>query len=441
MKIVYVGDNRNRGNFGCRATSTALSQIIEKKNTIVGTVSGRYTNNDTGELFYYEYLPSFLYRRLGKIKRWIQIKTALYYFIRLMRLGRQYIFSKFDYLCEDNMDKSLSNFIRCLPANPHLNEFDLRQYDFDALVVNGEGSFIFSEPAWRESVNELMLMYWAQKMGKKVYYLNGMLSDDPFSKRNNRFISVVKPIFEKAEILGVREDYSLAYATEQFPSANIRKFPDALFTWYDIINDRFRITNGRYIIGMSGASNKSFSEFDFEDNYILISGSSSVGTAANNMNEIIERYSSLVNAVKNSVKQKVYLIEVCEGDNFLREVSKITKTGLIPIDTPILSAAKILANADVYISGRYHPAILASQGGTPCVFMSSNSHKTKSLQELLQYKKIHEYYVLPSDAEINEMIKDAKDAISQGASLRESIKKRSKELSELASNMQNIFAT
>ena len=57
MKIVYVGDNRNRGNFGCRATSTALSQLIEKDNVIVGTVYGKYTNVDTGELFYYKYLP------------------------------------------------------------------------------------------------------------------------------------------------------------------------------------------------------------------------------------------------------------------------------------------------------------------------------------------------------------------------------------------------
>ena len=54
MKIVYVGDNRNRGNFGCRATSTALSQLIEKNNVIVGTVSGRYTNVDTGELFFHK---------------------------------------------------------------------------------------------------------------------------------------------------------------------------------------------------------------------------------------------------------------------------------------------------------------------------------------------------------------------------------------------------
>lgn len=48
MRVVYVGDNRNRGNFGCRGTSTALSQLISQQNTIVGRISGKYTNWDTG---------------------------------------------------------------------------------------------------------------------------------------------------------------------------------------------------------------------------------------------------------------------------------------------------------------------------------------------------------------------------------------------------------
>ena len=439
MKIVYVGDNRNRGNFGCRATSTALSQIIERNNEIVGTVSGRYTNNDTGELFFYKYLPASIYKWLGNKRRWPQLKSAFYLFIRLIRLGRQYIFSNFDYLCEDDLEKSLSNFLKCLPANSHLKEFDLRQYDFDALVVNGEGSFIFRVPAWRESVNELMLMYWAQKLGKKVYYMNGMLSDDPFTKRNYKFISIVKPIFEKAEVLGVREDYSLTYAKEQFSCAKIKKFPDALFTWYDIINDDFKVTDGKYVMGMTGASNTSFYNFDFTKPYILVSGSSSIGKATNNISEAISIYSGLVSEIKKAFKHNVYLVEVCEGDNFLRAVGENTNTGVIAIDTPILAAAKILANAEVYISGRYHPAILASQGGTPCVFMSSNSHKTRSLQELLNYKKVHEYYVLPSESEIAEIIKDAKDAISKGQSLRDEIKRHAKELCLLANQMEEIL--
>ena len=70
MKIVYVGDNRNRGNFGCRATSTALSQIISKENQIVGVIHGDYTNVDTGELFFSNWYPSWLYKKVGKLKYW-----------------------------------------------------------------------------------------------------------------------------------------------------------------------------------------------------------------------------------------------------------------------------------------------------------------------------------------------------------------------------------
>ena len=50
MRIVYVGDNRNRGNFGCRGTSTALSQLLTINNEIVGRISGKFTNWDTGEV-------------------------------------------------------------------------------------------------------------------------------------------------------------------------------------------------------------------------------------------------------------------------------------------------------------------------------------------------------------------------------------------------------
>ena len=135
----------------------------------------------------------------------------------------------------------------------------------------------------------------------------------------------------------------------------------------------------------------------------------------------------------------MYLVEVCEGDYFLREVGKRTKTDIISIDTPILAAGKILADASLYISGRYHPAILASMGGTPCVFMSSNSHKTKSLQELLEYDIVHEYYVLPSDKEIEQMIERAKFLVGEGNEVRKKIQTRSKELSDSAKKMIEVL--
>ena len=246
-------------------------------------------------------------------------------------------------------------------------------------------------------------------------------------------------MFDKCEAVCVREDYSYEYAKEQFPNCKLKKYPDALFTWYEYINDGFVVPDGKYVMGMSGAFNNSFKNFDFTKPYICISGSSAVGKASSDEETIISTYEKLVNKVKASFKQNVYLVEVCEGDHFLVEVGKRTNTGVVSIDTPILSAGKILANAEAYISGRYHPAILASMGGTPCVFMSSNSHKTKSLQELLQYDFVHEYYVLPSDEEIEEMTKRTKDLLMQGEDLRNRIKARSKELSEEAKKMIEVL--
>ena len=429
MKIVYVGDNRTRGNFGCRATSTALSQIISKDNEIVGRIYGDYTNFDTGELFFYQHLPSWVYKKCANFKHWEYLKKGLYMFGRMIK-RKKYYFSNFDFIGYD-FEKSINNLIRCLPANPHLKDYDLRQYDFDALVVNGEGSFIFATPPWRECLIEAMLMYWAEKMGKKVYYLNGMLSNDPYTEQNKKTIEVVQPIFAKAEVISVRESYSYKYAKENFRDINLKHYPDALFSWYDYINDDFKVKNGRYVMGMSGATDNSFIDFDFTKPYICISGSSSIGLAASSKEEPVNVYSSLVNDVKNAFPEyNVFLVNVCEGDNFLNDVAEKTNTPIVPMDTPILSAGKILANAQLYISGRYHPGILASLGGTPCVFMSSNSHKTRSVQELLEYDDPNEFNVLPDENERKKIIDLAKKKIEEGEELRNKIKNRCLELSK-----------
>lgn len=100
---------------------------------------------------------------------------------------------------------------------------------------------------------------------------------------------------------------------------------------------------------------------------------------------------------------------------------------------------KILANARAFVSGRYHPAILASLGGTPCVFMASNSHKTKSLQELLKYENVVEYPVLPSDEEIMSIVQDTSIVIQGGDETRDKIRNRAKELCDNAQTISELI--
>lgn len=76
MKIIYIGDNRNRGNYGCRATSTALSMLVSHNNKIVGRVKGDSTYFYP-DVFYFKYFPKWLYKSVKKLPYWNHIRTIL----------------------------------------------------------------------------------------------------------------------------------------------------------------------------------------------------------------------------------------------------------------------------------------------------------------------------------------------------------------------------
>lgn len=438
MKILYVSDNRCRGNFGCRATSIALSQLVGENNEIVGRISGAYTNWNCGNLVVNNRWSLSKYKRLSKNKKWSKKAYLIYHFHRFLD-GDSFFFGKHDFISYD-LDKSINNLKKCVIANPHISEYDLDKYDFDAMVINGEGSFIFSETPWRESLIITMLMHWAQLKGKRVYFLNAMLSDDPNSKHNDKMIEVVSSVFEKCEVIQVREDNSYTYAKTYFPNLkNLELKPDALFSWYKYINDGFKVTNGIYHIPFRYETDESFYQYDFKNPYILICASSS-SLIINNLSKAIDVYTALVEKCKIEFPEhKIYMIITDWGDNFLKEVSKRTGVPFIPTEINIVSIGKIIANASLFITGRYHPAILGSLGGTPCVFMGSNSHKTFSLQKLLHYEDPKEYSCLPSDDEIDKIVADGRVILGKGDALRELIKVRAKELSKDSQSIQQLI--
>lgn len=437
MKILYVSDNRVRGNYGCRATSTALSQLIRRKHEIVGVITGRFTNNNTNHLFFCKWFPAWIYKAVSKKRKNKYFELISYVILKKISklFSSHYLGGPCDYLSLD-FEQSIKNLKTCLSANPYLEEFDLDNYDFDAMVVNGEGSFIFSTPEWhwREAMTLGMLMYWAQKKGKRVYFLNAMLSDESTSERNYRMLEVMDGVLSKCEVVQVREEVSCDYAKQYLPNVKPIIKPDALFTWYPLVNDGHKVTNGKYYIPHCEEKDELYETLDFSKPYICVSGSSH-GDISVDITKTIEAYTNLVQKLKECYKNNIYLVEVCEGDSFLREVSAQTECPLISVETPLVAAAKILANAEVFVSGRYHPSILASLGGTPCVFMGSNSHKTRSLQNLLQYSSIYEFGAIPSHDEIERIVEIAMSRISES---RDNIKKRCKELCQEAETIVDL---
>ncbi len=84
---------------------------------------------------------------------------------------------------------------------------------------------------------------------------------------------------------------------------------------------------------------------------------------------------------------------------------------------------------------------MASLGGTPCIFMGSNSHKTLSIQDVLDYDEVIEFGANPTDLEIDKIIDLAKIKLDQGAGLRNKIIQTVNELSSTASLINEMICT
>ena len=100
--------------------------------------------------------------------------------------------------------------------------------------------------------------------------------------------------------------------------------------------------------------------------------------------------------------------------------------GIVPADAPILMCGAVLAHARLFISGRYHPSIFASLGGTPCIFLGSHAHKMGSLSRVLEYEDRREFNAFPDDAEIAEIVSAARKYLDQGETLRANIRQVAK---------------
>jgi polysaccharide pyruvyl transferase WcaK-like protein len=122
-------------------------------------------------------------------------------------------------------------------------------------------------------------------------------------------------------------------------------------------------------------------------------------------------------------------------DSFLQQVAREKNIGIVPADAPILMCGAVLAHARLFISGRYHPSIFASLGGTPCIFLGSHAHKMGSLSRVLEYDVHREFSAFPSEAEVAEIVSTATKYLDQGEKLRARIRQVAKLRSDEATQL------
>ena len=300
--------------------------------------------------------------------------------------------------------------------------------EVDAVVINGEGSFIFSKKIRKDMYVFCLLMFICIEVKKPFYLVNAMISPGNDNVMNVEQLEQAVEILKYAQKICLRDKYSVEIVKDYLN--NIQFIPDALFgkySYYEMLRERpnFSINLIKDKLGL------------LNNRYIVMSGNSE---AAYHQIKAIVSYRTLLQELTKAFNEKngyqIVIMECCPGDRMLINLAKELNIPIVPVEMSVNIIGLILQNAQCFISGRYHPSILASLGGTPCVYMGSNSHKTVSLQDTLGIE-LTEYPALPDEMDCKEIIKKVQLLIEQNN--RETLKFKAKKNSEMALKLSKIL--
>ncbi len=421
MKILYVGDNRCRPNYGCRATSIALADIISKKHTIISTISGAFTEKYDPVLYKGTCNNAYTSRYFRYLKK---IKDKLFPI---------HDKDEADFI-STNVDVSVANFLKIYPKYPPLKRIMQSINEADCVIVNGEGSFLFRKIFPYEAYFELCIFLIAQSMGKKTYLLNAMFSDGTYSERNEQAIEECRSVLTKCTLVTARDTISLKYYQDHIGD-NVIYMPDALFSW-EKYADYLPLATHFPLAGVQFPDDEIlWKDFDFSEPYIVVSAGS------RNFRPFVEsdkeKYLKLVTRLSN--QYRVVLQSTSEAESkMLSDIAADLDLKFVDCRTNILYAMSVLANAKCYVSGRWHPSIMASLGGTPCVLFESNSLKSRAIYtELGYWQKEPLYHNPPTDEDIDKIMERVDYAINSIS--RDTIRKSVHEKSEKLKQYDNLL--
>ena len=425
MKVFFVGDNRNSVNWG-RAASIALSQLLSASFEITGRVTCDFFDLAAAEAGYVGTLmPPRYYRhfRYLMLRRW---RRPIGWYINLERLlGAK------DFISEDPA-VSIDNLLAHKHRHPALARIYDQAAEADLLVLDGDGDVIFSTPPRRVALFLLAMIELGIRLKKPVFLVNSMISDCPLTGRNNTTLAAAKRLLPQCRAVSLRDPESLEYIQTEMPETKSSLIPDSLFVWFShYANDNsYPPLNGDFLLPHP-EKDEYWGKLDFSQPYLCIGGGALVGSQPDRS---VQCYGRLVDAIRQ-LGYRVYLTENDSPDSFLQRVAREKNVGIVPANAPILMCGAVLAHARLFISGRYHPSIFASLGGTPCIFLGSHAHKMGSLSRVLEYDVLREFNAFPSDSDIAEIVSTARKYLDEGETLRARIRKVAKLRSDEAAQL------
>jgi polysaccharide pyruvyl transferase WcaK-like protein len=416
MKVFFVGDNRTTVNWG-RGASIALGQLLSSSFIITGRVTGDFFDLSTAEG---AYVGGFMPPRYYGLFRYLLLRKGRRPFAIYIKLEE--LLGARDFIAEDPT-VSVDNLMDHKHRQPALARLYGQAAESDMVVLDGDGDIIFSTPPRRQTLFLLAMIELGIRLKKPVFLVNAMISDCPLTGRNDTTLGAARRLLAQCRAVSLRDYESLGYVQREMPETNASFIPDSLFSWFSHYanGSSYPPLNGDFLLPHP-ERDEYWGKLDFSKPYICIGGGA---LAASDPNRSVECYGRLVDAIRQ-LGYCVYLTENDLPDSFLQRVAREKNVGIVPVDAPIQLCGAVLAHARLFISGRYHPSIFASLGGTPCIFLGSHAHKMGSLSELLKYEDHRQFKGFPSHAEVAEIVSIARKYLDRGETLRAEIRQVAK---------------
>ncbi|HOX24959.1 MAG TPA: polysaccharide pyruvyl transferase family protein [Candidatus Krumholzibacteria bacterium] len=415
MSFLLVGDNRSNVNWGGRAGSLALFALLKESlgpgESVLGTEMSS-TAADYG--FHSRLFPphrQWLARSLARRATRNPLVVAVRGLDRLLGAG--------DFLVDDPV-ASVRNLQRRRRRDPGLQGLYERVRAADTVVINGEGDVVFSRPVRRQIRFFAAMAELGRQLDKRVVFVNTMLSDCAQTGRDPVAFALTAQALRRSHLVAVRDRRSLAVAQQDMGLDRVHLVPDSLFLWYDRQRAaRAQLPADGDFVLPAPEHERYLGRLDLSAHYVCVGGNS-LATRPGARAELTAGYRRLCASLRD-LGYPVYVVVADGRDSFLEEVAGDLELAVVPVGVPIHLAAAILGRARLFVSGRYHPTIMAALGGTPCIFLATGAHKMQSLADVLEYGSEEIFPAVPGSDDVRRLCDLAANRLAAGAALRERI--------------------
>lgn len=292
----------------------------------------------------------------------------------------------------------------------------------DIVVINGEGSIYDTQ---RKGRMMLFFAYMAVKHFARKCILVNHTADihDPVMEE---MVANVYPLLDDVVF---REPLSYSACSSYLQDDSNALAADAAFTYCPI--SRESLMNVALRDGYFSVWPDSAKGFDPSKPYICVGGSSIYLRPDRPQYNPVPAFVDLCKQLNDKIAPVVLTAPCSIDEKIFRPVAQQLNLPLIGLHTPTQQAVDILGNASIYISGRWHPSILALTGGTPIVTLTANTYKTQALVKQIGLDATT-FDALNLHRVIDNIINLSSDYIDQGHELRNTLRARAKDLAGMS---------